>query len=229
MAAAPDGIYRTPGRTAPAPRVPPPSLRRLLSPLGHASLAVAALLLPLVLLNAIFDPDAAHARDTRLVPAVETLEDVFAVLMLGTLVLVVALVARRVAPSWSGLGRWTKVAYVSSLVVLQAAVVLGGEAALFMSRGGLHLFEPTHKTSSTAPDGRSAHVFGGGLGCGFEVYTAEPHALTMKRTYTRRAACDAPAPHVRWNADGSVSLVDDAGAEIPEGNGTGFHWFGGGC
>ena len=37
---APNGVYRTPGRTAPAPRIPRPSWRTLLAPLGHGVFSV---------------------------------------------------------------------------------------------------------------------------------------------------------------------------------------------
>lgn len=115
-----------------------------------------------------------------------------------------------------------------ALVIAQVPVVFAAEYAIFESRGGLHLFEPTHVKTIAGPDGRTAYLFREGLGCGYHVRVAKPWELTMQElNHVPRNDCSEPLPTVRWNADGGVDLLDASGAALlPQKS----DWhFGGGC
>lgn len=224
-------MYRTPGREPDAARVPPPSRRRLLSPLGWGLTAIGALLVPVVAFNAVFDPDAGNGfRETRPIPAVDRAEDVLMLLLLATVVVTVVALVRRVVPIWRGLRRRTRPLYVAALLALQSAAIVGAEAVAFVSRGGLHMFEPTLRGSTSLPDGRTAYVYADAfLGVTYDVYVAERGSLTMrKRLHVARHELEATTPRVRENTDGSFDLVDAAGRRL-ESQPLSLPMFGGGC
>lgn len=228
--ALPNGVYRTPGREPAAERIPRPSPRTLLAPLAQAGAFVLVAVAPLLLFNSWIVPTfflTAKAPAQTFVPTFDFVQDGVALLLAASLVLLIALIVRRVRPSWRGLGIQRKVAYVTALVFAQSAVVMGAEYALFESRGGLNLFEPHLERTFSAPDGRTAFLYREGLGCGYHVHVAEPHALTMKEAlHVSRQLCNEPLPTVRWEADGSVLLLDPAGAPLvsqPE-TGWAFRW-----
>lgn len=211
--------------------MPPPSLRRLSSPLGWGFCAIGALVGPLVVLNALFDPDAAHGfRETRLVPAMETAEDVVMVLVLATIAVTVAVLVRRVVPIWQGLRRRTRALYVAALLAMQLAAAVGADAVVFVSRGGLHLFEPTLRGSTRLSDGRTAYVYADAfLGATYDVYVADRASLVMrKRLRVSRDHLEAATPRVRENADGSIDLLDASGERL-ESQPLRPIFFGGGC
>jgi hypothetical protein len=205
----PNGVYRTPGRAVPGERIPPPSIRTLLGPLGRAAAIVVAVVVAVAAFDALAPALLGASADVRLIPSVDHLEDGLALALPLSLVGLLFLIARRVRPSWGGLRRRGKIAYVATALVLQAAVVLGGEAAIFFSRGGLHLFGPSHLTSRWLPDGRTAHVYTrGGLQCGYDVFVSAPLSLTAKRAFqVSRATCLEPTPHIRDNPDGTLDLL----------------------
>ncbi len=210
-------VYRTPGREAHTARVPRPVLRRLLSPLGWGLTAIAALLAPIVAFNLVFDPDAGHAfRETRPIPAVESAEDVLMLLLLATVVVTIAVLVRRVVPIWQGLRRPTRALYVAALLALHVAATVGAEAVVFVSRGGLHLLEPTLRGSNPLADGRRAYVYADAFfGATYDVYVAERSSLVMrKRLRLSRDHLESATPRVRENADGSLDLVDAAGQRL---------------
>lgn len=225
-------VYRIPGRAADSAEIPRPSTRRLLSPLGWGLAPLLALLAPLVAFNALFDPDASNGfRETRLVPALDTTQDIVTILMLATVLVTVGVLGRRVVPIWRGLGRWTRAAYVVAVLGLQTVAILGAETTVFFSRGGLHLFEPTLRGSTELADGRTAHVFASGLfGATYDVYVAERTALTMHKTLrVSRHELENVTPSVRANADGSLELVDAAGQRLESQSPSFVFPFGGGC
>jgi hypothetical protein len=226
----PNGVYRTPGRVIPAAPIPLPSARTLLAPLARAAGSVLLLVVPVVLLHLVIAPAFPLQGDTGFVPIFDQLENVVMLLLPASLLLVLFLVARRVAPSWRGMRLRTKVLYVGAVLLLQAVVAIAGEATIFFARGGLHLFEPTWKSSTFGPQGQSAHVYREGFGCGYDVYVSEPLAITMKRKlHVGRKSCEAPLPSVRWNESGSIDLVDRDGKPLEsEASGWFFLW-GGGC
>jgi hypothetical protein len=123
-----------------------------------------------------------------------------------------------------------KVLYVSSLIAAQLAVIVAAEAVIFTSRGGLHLFEPTHLSSRWLPDGRTAHLYTrGGLRCGYEVFVSAPLSFTATRAFgVSRATCREPTPRIHVNPDGSLDLVDAADKPLEDEPSHGFS-FGGGC
>jgi len=205
----PNGVYRTPGRAASPERIARPALRTLLAPLGRTLAAVAIVVASIAAFNAIgptlFDTSAA----VRFIPSVDWTQDALALALPLSLVALLVLIARRVRPSWGGLRLRGKVLYVASALVVQAAVVVAGEAGVFFSRGGLHLFEPSHVTSRWLPDGRTAHVYTrGGLRCGYDVFVSGPLSLTATRAFEiSRSTCLEPTPRVRANPDGTLDLV----------------------
>jgi hypothetical protein len=210
-----EAVYRTPGRVTDVAPVRLPPWRALAAPLGRAVALVALLVAPILLFNAVSAPLLDSPREVRFVPMVDHVEDALALAIVGSLLVLVALIAQRVAPSWRGVRLRSKVVYVGALLVAQTTVVLAAETAVFFSRGGLHLFEGTLKSSAVAPDGRTAHVYGGGASCAYEVFVAEPNALLMKRSlFVARKSCDEAIPRVRWNADRTVDLVDAAGTKL---------------
>ncbi|MBX3191835.1 MAG: hypothetical protein KF819_32895 [Labilithrix sp.] len=225
-------VYRVPGREAEPEPIPPPSGRRLVSPLGWGAAAITAIVGPLLVFNLLFDPDAGNGhRHARFVPAIETFEDVTMLVLLATTVVAVVVLVRRVVPIWGGLGRWARGFYVLAVVVLQALAIAGGEIAIFASRGGLHLFEPTLQGTTALPDGRSAHVYASGLfGTTYDVYVADRFAIVMhKRLSVSRGAHEKVVPTVRVRADGDLELVDAAGRAL-ESQGFTLPLFGiGGC
>jgi hypothetical protein len=210
-------VYRSAGRVSDTAPIPTPSTRRLLSPLRWGIGALLSLLVPLVALGALFDPDASNgSRETRPVPRLETLQDVVMLAMLASLLVTVGVLVRRVVPLWSGLGRSTRGLYVATLLVLQSGAIVSAEVVAFESRGGLHLFEPTLSGSTTLPDGRTAHVYASGLfGATYDVYVAERFAPLMhKKLRISRDKLERVVPRVRSNADGSLELVDADGARL---------------
>ena len=226
----PHGVYRTPGRVIPAAPIPLPSARTLLAPLARAAASVLLLVAPVVLLHLVVAPAFPLHGDTGFVPIFDQLENVVMLLLPASLLLVVFLVARRVAPSWRGMRLRTKVLYVGAVLLLQAVVAIAGEATIFFARGGLHLFEPTWKSSTFGPEGQSAHVYREGFGCGYDVYVSEPFAITMKRKlHVGRKSCEEPLPSVRWNDSGSIDLVDRAGKPLESETSGSFFLWGGGC
>lgn len=224
-------VYRTPGREPDAPRVPPPSFRRLVSPLGWGLAAIGALLAPLVAFNAVFDPDGGNGfRETRPIPAVDRGEDLLMLLLLATVAVMVAVLVRRVVPIWKGLRRKTRALYVAALLALQTAATVGAEAVAFVSRGGLHLFEPTLSGSTSLPDGRTAYVYANALfGVTYDVYVAERSSFLMrKKLRVSRDKLETTTPRVRDNGDGSFDLVDAAGQRL-EPQPSSLFMLGGGC
>lgn len=205
----PTGVYRTPGRAALGERIPPPSLRTLLAPLGRVVTFVALVVLGVAAFDALAPSLLGTSADVRFIPSVDHVEDALALVLPLSLVALLVLIARRVRPSWRGLGARGKIAYVASAIVFQVAVVGAGEAAIFFSRGGLHLFAPSHLTSRWLPDGRTAHVYSrGGLQCGYDVFVSAPLSLTATRAFqVSRASCVEPVPHVRDNPDGTLDLL----------------------
>jgi hypothetical protein len=226
----PNGVYRTPGRVIPAAPIPLPWARTLLAPLARAAGSVLLLVVPVVLLHLVIAPAFPLQGDTGFVPIFDQLENVVMLLLPASLLLALFLVARRVAPSWRGMRLRTKVLYVGAVLLLQAVVAIAGEATLFFARGGLHLFEPTWKSSTFGPQGQSAHVYREGFGCGYDVYVSEPFAITMKRKlHVGRKSCDEPLPSVRWNDSGSIDLVDRDGKPLESEASAPLLFWGGGC
>jgi len=226
-----NGIYRTPGRAAEIVPPPLPPLRLLLLPLGPAAGVALAIALPVVVFNIVAAVVLDGAPDTRFVPAVATAQDVLALVLLASPVWLGLVIAQRVKPYFRVLRPWMKVCYAAVLLAVETSILVTAEASILASRGGPQLFEPTLKSTSFAPDGRRAHVYGGGLlSCRYEVYVAEPFGLTMEKRLTVPGhGCDEPTPHVRWNDDDSVQLVDDDGKVIePRGSDALLPW-GGGC
>jgi len=226
----PNGVYRTPGRVIPAAPIPLPSARTLLGPLLRAAAVVLLLVAPVALFHLVGAPLFPLRGDTGFVPAFEHLENAVMLLLPASLLLLVFLVVRRVAPSWRGMRLHTKVLYVGAVLLLQSLVAIGGEATVFFARGGLHLFEPTWKSSTFGPSGKSAHVYREGFGCGYDVYVSEPLAITMKhQLHVGRKSCDEPLPRVRWNASGAVDLVDRDGKPLESQASSPLLLWGGGC
>ena len=203
-------VYRTPGRSADPERIARPSLPTLLGPLGRTLGAVAVAVAAIALFNALAPEVFGTSDAVRLIPSVDYSQDAVALAMPLSLVVLLFLIARRVRPSWGGLRPRGKILYVAAALLLQAAAVLAGEAAVFFSRGGLHLFEPSHLTSRWLPDGRTAHVYTrGGLQCGYDVLVSGPLSLTATRSFEiSRSTCLEPTPRVRAHPDGTLNLVD---------------------
>jgi hypothetical protein len=223
--------YRSPGRAAVPARIALPAWRTLLAPLARGALVVVALFAPLIAFDAWIVPRL-EATGQRLIPAVEISQDVFgACAALASLGVLVAVLARRVVPSWQGMRRLVKVLYVALLVLAQMIVVVGAETGLFVSRGGLRLFEPTFVRSSNAPDGRVAYLYAGGLlGCALVVYVAPPYGLTMSpAAHIERNSCSQPEARVRWSRDGKPELVGPDGAQLESETLRGFLFGMGGC
>jgi hypothetical protein len=219
-------VYRTPGRTAEL-TLPRPSLRVLLQPLrwtAGLTLVVTALVVGSNGLAWLLLPNG-----TRFVPMIELEQDAIMVGLLASPVLLGVLIARRVAPLWTAL-RWIeRVGCVTALLLVQLFFVAASEAAVIASRGGIRLFEPTYQSSFLAPDGRSAHVYAGGLlGCTHEIWVSAPLSPTMTKARTVEGSPCSARPHVRWNGDRSVELIDDAGNPIHS-HSSGFLFFGRGC
>lgn len=222
-------MYRAPGREADPEVIPAPPARALLSPLLWGLGALSVLVVPVSVLNVLLVPDAGHtSREIRFVPAVETFEDVLMLVVLGTFVVTIAQLVRRVAPQWSGLSTPAKLAYVAGLVFAQGLFVVGGETALLASRGGLELFGPSLKASYAGPGGRSAHVMGGGLGCGLELFVADPLSPTMHRVQRLTGHCGEGA-RARWRGAADPILVDEADTPLLDGPSPRFFGWGGGC
>lgn len=224
-------VYRTPGRSADPERIARPSLRTLLGPLGRTLGAVAMAVTAIALFNALAPELFGTSGTVRFIPSVDYSQDALMLAMPLSLVALLFLVARRVRPSWGGLRLRAKIFYVATALVLQAAAVLAGEAAVFFSRGGLHLFEPSHLTSRWLPDGRTAHVYTrGGLRCGYDVFVSGPLSLTATRSFEiPRTTCLEPTPHVRANPDGTLDLVDRDDRPLEPQSSPGFSFLRGGC
>jgi hypothetical protein len=210
---APDGIYRTPGRVSPPPRLPPPSWPTLLRPLRNTAMLAALVGVSVAFFQAIAPALLGTSDRVRLIPSIGMLEDALMLALPLTLVVLVVLVVRRVRPSWGGLRMRARLLYVTALLLAQSGVVVAAEAGIFSSRGGLRLFGPSHLASTWLPDGRTAHVYTrAGLACGYEVFVSSPLSLTAtSRLELSRATCMEPRPTVHANPDGTIELRDSAG------------------
>ena len=227
-----NGVYRTPGRVAPDAPIPPPSRSALFSPLARGIGWVLALLAPPFLFNVLLAEPLFHvSRELRFRPGLESIQDVLAVLLVASLPIMIHRIVRRVRPEWGGLRRRTRIVYVAALVLAQTSALLGAELALMESRGGFPFFEPHLRTTASASDARTAYLFAGGLFCHYEVFVADPYALTMHRKLSiSRTSCQEATPRVQWNDDGTIGLVDSAGKPVESQTGTwGWWWLGGGC
>jgi len=193
-------------------------------------LLVAALVTPAVVFDVLVAPQwLAGSPERRFIPELDVVQNAIAALAASSLVLVLVLVAKRVAPSWGGLRIRTRILYVVGVLACQLVVVAGAETALLLARGGIRLFEPTLQRTETAADGRRAYVYRGGLGCSSVVYVAPRYSLTMTRVLDLEGTgCSGAPPHVRWKDDGGIELVDGAGAPVRSHPFPLFNW-GGGC
>jgi hypothetical protein len=155
-------------------------------------------------------------------------EDLLALIGLGSLLAAGLRVLFRVRPLWAGMHVYQKLLYVVAVGAVQMGCLAGAEAILFRSRGGLRLFEPHLVVSSSASDHHGAYVYRDGfLTCRYELYVARPGSITMclERVVPRRA-CDEPLPVVRWDDNGTPRLFEAGGASFePQGLGM----LGGGC
>ncbi len=224
-----NGVYRTPGREVADAPIASPSRRALLSPLGRAFAFVLLLTAPPIVFNLyLAAPVFRVPADGRFTPQLESIQDLIALLIVLSFGVLVHRIVRRVRPSWGGLRLHTKVVYVAALLVAQSAVVLGAELALFQSRGGLKLFEPTYRTSTRMPDGTTAHLYASG--CDYDVYVAEPFSPKMHRRLSiSRSTCNGHAPRVHLKDDRGLELLGRDGKPL-ESDSKGWGWFGiGGC
>ena len=222
-------MYRTPGRVIPEAPIPLPSARTLLAPLVRAAATVVVVVAPVLLFHVLAASAFPLRGNVGFVPFFDHLQDAVMLLLPASLLLVLFHVVRRVAPSWRGMRLHVKVLYVAAVLLVQSAIAIAGEATIFFARGGLHLFEPTWKSSAFGPGGKSAHLYREGFGCGYDVYVSEPLAMTMKhRLHVGRRSCEEPLPTVRWNASGTIDLVDRDGKPL-ESEATPTWSWGGGC
>ena len=192
-----------------------------------------ALVVALVATVALFNALASvypSAPDTRFIPIFDQLQDVAMLLVPGSLLLLIVTLVRRVVPSWAGMRGRFKVLYVASILLVQVMVAIGAIVAVIMLRGGIRLFEPTWKASFPGPDGRTAHLYREGFGCGYEVYVSDAFAWTArKQSHVGRRSCEEPLPAVRWNPSGAVDLVDRDGKPLESQASPPFLLWGGGC
>ena len=222
MSASPQTVYRRPGRAADHPPIAVPSWRTLLRPFVWTSGLVIAVAALLVVLNGVVFPwfltaGKLDGAQLQLRPGVEAAESGVLFAMWGAPLLLVGLVVRFVRPSWLGLRLPRKIGYVVALLIMQCAVIAASELAVLASLGRLQLirFDPQLQATFSAPDGRTAYVFTGGLTCAYRVRLAKPYSLTMREVlHITRSSCTEPPPAIRWNDDGSVDLVDPAGAPL---------------
>lgn len=230
-------MYRVPGREADPEVVPAPPTRTLLSPLGWGLVAVVFLVLPVSVANVVLqsagDDPTSSTPAVRLVPWVDTFELVVGLAVLGTFLVLVAQVVRRVAPQWSGISMPAKVLYLVALLAGQGIFVVGGEATLFQTHGGLELFGPSLQATIPGPDGKTAYVYSGGLlSCRLELFVADrPLSPTMHRVQSVSGRCtNETPPNVAWGSDGSVHLVDLKMAPLVDQPSKPFFFgWGGGC
>lgn len=188
----------------------------MLSPVASAAGVLLVIALPVLLFDVIRAVLLRAQGDTRFVPAVDLALDLLALALLASPVWLGLMIAARIAPYWSSVRPWGRVGYVAALLVIELLVLVTAEVSIVASRNRMNLFEPTLQRTSLAPDGRRAHVYGGGLvSCRYDVYVAVPYAVTMTRQLTVAVQeCTARAPRVRWGPERTVQLVDDEGRVI---------------
>ena len=211
-----NGVYRTPGRELETEPPPPPPWPLMLAPVASAAGLLLVIALPVLLFDVVRAVLLRAPGETRFVPVVDLTFDLLALALLACPIWLGLMVAARIAPYWRSVRPWGKVSYVAGLLVFELVVLVTAEASLLASRARTGLFEPTLQRTALGPDGRRAHVYGGGLvSCRYDVYVAAPHAVTMNRQLTVAVhECTARAPRVRWGTDRSVQLVDDEGKVI---------------
>lgn len=196
-------------------------MRVLAAPLGRGLLCLLGVLVPPLVLNQVIAPHYVP-NGASLRPGFDLAEDVLAVAMLASVVVVIALGWRRVAFS---IGK--RLAYVAALVAMQMMLTAAAELGLFESRGGLQLFAP-HLASTTAlPDGRTAFLYRDGfLGCEYSVTIAEPWSPIMRPELSvTRTSCQEPLPLVVPDAAGHVSLHDADGKPLEPQASPGFSFW----
>lgn len=200
--------YRVPGRAPDAPPAAALSARELLSPLACGGVCVGAALVPPLLFNVVVP--LVMPNGASFVPTFDFVQDAIGVTMLASAIVVVACAWRH------RLTLPKKIAYVLALVVVQLGVTAGAEGALLVSRGGLHMFEPSLASTTFAPDGRAAFVYRDDfLTCRYEVKSAEAWSLAMRPALSvSRASCNEPLPTVDFRPDGSVDLLGADGKHL---------------
>jgi hypothetical protein len=213
--------YRVSAREPTPDVIPPPSRRLLLHPLKLA-IAFGGACLMLIVSWSVVAPvlfgTTDTKGDTRFVPMVDTGLDALQIGILISLFVLLGIFVIKVIPRWRGLELWKKPLYILSLIVAQVGFIAVAEAGAFTARGGIRLFEPHHIGSTIGPRGQSAHVYKDGfLTCHYDVYVSGVLSPTMKREISvNRKDCSEPEPTVKWNEDGSVRLVDQAGAALEQ-------------
>lgn len=205
-----EGIYRVSARAAPPQRIPMPSWRTLVRPVTRSISALVLLTLPVVLFNIIA---GSGTSTTRLVPWLESAEDVLAAGLPLTFLVLVVSIWRIVRPSWAGLSVLQKVAYVSGTLVAQLVALVIAETMLFVTHGDFLSATRLLATSTWPGDGRTAYVYESCfLDCTTNLYIAQRHGLTMKRIdeVPQRSAADVQNIAIEWREDGTFVLVTPA-------------------
>ncbi len=204
----PSDVYRVPGRTPHRARPAPPPWRMLVAPLGRAAACAAVAWAVLIVVGALAPPLFGTSDDVRFIPAVDVVGNCLTMAPVASLLVLAFALVRRVRPSWGGMGTWSKIGYVTALLVVHCTIIAATEVLVVASQGGLHLFGPSHVFSVRSANGRFVHVYTRGLACGYEVFVSEPLALTQRRLMTiPRSSCSEPPPRVRATADGTFDLV----------------------
>jgi len=99
-------------------------------------------------------------------------------------------------------------------LALGAVLLLSIAGAVGVTVSGKNwLFGPNLKATSKSADGREAGIwFDHFLGCDWNLYLAEPHAVLSRRVDHRGVECNSTgSPGVEWLPDGGAVLSIDGG------------------
>jgi hypothetical protein len=164
----------------------------------------AGFVVALALLVVVVGRFAPTTCGVRFVPAFDHAQAVLGWLVVASFLILVFYVVRRIEPR-------PHVGFVIAAFLVQGLVVFLGEVVVAFGAPG-ELFAPTYQSSQSGPDGRTAHLYAGGMSCRYEVFIAERGAMTMTRVHLLpQNNCSGPYPRLEWNADGTVRLVNADG------------------
>lgn len=208
-------IYRTLAG-ARADAAPLPSRRTLLRPLGWSAVVLLAATVPAIVFDLAVSPAiVGEGKGARWTPELDVVEDALAILGVASLVVLGVMIFTRVRPLWSGMTAARRGLYVASMIATQLVLVTAGEAALALSRGWPALFEPQLVASARSPaTSERAYAYRSCLlGCTYEVFDAEPHALLVHRRATITRSSEVNGVAIQWR-DGAAQLVDARGTVL---------------
>jgi hypothetical protein len=115
---------------------------------------------------------------------------------------------RRRRATWNVLTPGEKLGYALGLFTVQFVATVAASTVMWLAQPD---YGASLRGSSTAPDGRTGYIYAGGFwACTYDVYAAKGFLTTAPVYHLERRSCSTQ-PTIRWNDDGSITLLDEKG------------------